>query len=87
MGGLSMQVSVLTVLFGCKHRKTTFPLTRTGAARPDANGTFVTCVDCGKEFRYDWETMRIGEAVKRPQMAAGEHQIEACARRVVVRSS
>ena len=22
-------------------------------------GTYVACLDCGKEFRYDWQQMRI----------------------------
>ena len=26
-------------------------------------GTYVVCVDCGKQFAYDWERMRIGEAL------------------------
>ena len=79
-----MLASLVAVLFGCRHRRTTFPLTRTGATQAEANGTFVTCVDCGKEFKYDWATLRIGEAVTRHQIAPGEHQIEACAKSYVV---
>jgi hypothetical protein len=26
-------------------------------------GTYVTCLDCGKEFAYDWKAMRVGQAV------------------------
>jgi hypothetical protein len=41
------------LLFGCSHQRTTFPLTLNRA-----NGPYVTCLDCGKEFAYDWKEMR-----------------------------
>lgn len=53
----------LHVLFGCPHKKTTFPQTRrqreyvSGIQRPA--GTFVSCLDCGREFAYDWQAMKI----------------------------
>jgi hypothetical protein len=35
-------------------------------------GTYVVCLDCGKELGYDWAEMRIGAAVdeKEPARAA-----------------
>jgi len=33
-------------------------------------GTYVACLDCGKEFPYDWGEMRIGKAVSRPLPAS-----------------
>jgi hypothetical protein len=60
---------LFNTLFGCSHQRTTFPLTParkspgasfSGAAR---SGTYVTCLDCGKEFAYDWKAMRVGEPV------------------------
>jgi hypothetical protein len=33
------------------------------AAQNQRHGTYVVCLDCGQEFRYDWKEMRIGEAV------------------------
>lgn len=38
-------------LFGCSHRRTTFPLTK--------KRTYVVCLECGREFQYDWQKMRI----------------------------
>jgi len=55
--------SLLENIFGCAHRRTTFPLTpsrnsrRAEAAR---RGTYIVCLDCGKEFDYNWKEMRIG---------------------------
>ncbi len=50
-------------IFGCRHARYSFPITvRAGSRRnPTAQrtGTYVACLDCGKEFRYDWHEMRI----------------------------
>jgi hypothetical protein len=35
-------------------------------------GTYVSCLDCGKEFAYDWKAMRVGQAV--PDRVAGVTQ-------------
>jgi hypothetical protein len=49
-------------LFGCAHRHCTFPRT---AKKPGAGlTTYVVCLDCGKEFPYDWQEMRVGAEVK-----------------------
>jgi hypothetical protein len=62
-------------LFGCSHQRTTFPITARGrrpgaAAAPASNRTYVVCLDCGKEFEYDWKSMRVGEAADAPRAAA-----------------
>ena len=48
--------------FGCPHRTITFPLTR--MVRGIRRETYVTCVECGKEFSYDWQRMRLGKQIK-----------------------
>ena len=64
-----MLQSLFDTLFGCSHQRTTFPITParripgTTNSNTLRNGTYVTCLDCGKEFAYDWKTMRIGQAV------------------------
>jgi len=60
-----MLQSLLNTLFGCTHQRTTFPMTparRNGYQAPGAtrNGTYIVCLDCGKEFAYDWNQMRVG---------------------------
>jgi hypothetical protein len=58
-----MVAKLLDVLFGCWHTHYSFPLTvRHGSRRNGAaalTGTYVVCLDCGKELPYDWEEMRI----------------------------
>jgi hypothetical protein len=62
-----MLTSVINALFGCAHRKTTFPLTpgrRSGYSTDSLETrakTYVVCLDCGREFDYDWKTMKVGE--------------------------
>ena len=53
----------LDVLFCCNHQKLSFPITVRGARRrtPAASttGTYVVCLDCGQEFPYDWNEMKV----------------------------
>ena len=64
--------SIFNSLFGCSHPRTTFPITpgrkNAGFSAPGAirTGTYVACLACGKEFAYDWESMRIGQPVGAP---------------------
>jgi len=67
--------SMMNTLFGCGHQRTTFPITlrRSYAGSTAVSGsvgsTYVACLDCGKEFAYDWKSMRIGQAVVTPVAA------------------
>jgi len=65
--------SILNALFGCSHNRTTFPLTpgrRPASAGAHRHGTYVVCLDCGQEFTYNWDEMRVGEQVGRRSYAA-----------------
>ena len=60
--------NLLNALMGCSHRRTTFPITparKSGflPAPGQRHSTYVVCLDCGKEFGYDWAEMHIGEPV------------------------
>jgi hypothetical protein len=50
-------------VFGCAHQHYGFPMTiRAGKRRNPAaslTGTYVVCLDCGKEMAYDWNEMKI----------------------------
>ena len=53
----------LDVVFGCTHKHYSFPITVRGARRRSAaasvTGTYVVCLDCGQEFPYDWDKMKL----------------------------
>ncbi len=59
--------SLLEIFCGCLHRRTTFPISpsrkapRSEGAR---RGTYIVCLDCGKEFDYNWKEMRIGDQLE-----------------------
>lgn len=62
-------LNLIDVLFGCRHQRCSFPITRkTGERRSGAaalTGTYRVCLDCGREFAYDWQTMEVVDAKKR----------------------
>ena len=66
-----MIAKLVEAFFGCRHSRYSFPVTvRRAKYRPQAaalTGTYVACLDCGKEFAYDWDGMQIGR-----QVAAGK---------------
>lgn len=76
-----MLASLMNSLFGCSHSRTTFPLTpsrRTQlSSESSRQGTYVVCLDCGKEFDYNWKEMRIGNAVGARAVAAHANSLSA----------
>ena len=71
--------SLFNTLFRCSHRRTTFPLTQARTTDADASEIYVVCLDCGKQFVYDWEHMRIAKPV---DIAAGSSAVDAEAPRI-----
>jgi predicted transcriptional regulator len=61
-----MITTLVDALFGCWHRNYSFPITAKRSARrsPAAavTGTYVVCLDCGKEFPYSWQEMKVVSA-------------------------
>ncbi|HWW13254.1 MAG TPA: hypothetical protein VN310_01230 [Candidatus Dormibacteraeota bacterium] len=59
----SWMAKLIDVFFGCRHSRYSFPVTvRRMARRPQAGaltGTYVACLDCGREFPYDWQEMKV----------------------------
>jgi hypothetical protein len=55
--------NLFDMMFGCRHTNYSFPITTKGAKRrtPAASltGTYIVCLDCGKEFAYDWKEMKV----------------------------
>ena len=58
--------NLFDMLFGCWHSNCSFPLTRRRGQRKSpaaaVTGTYVVCLDCGKEFPYDWNEMKVVSA-------------------------
>jgi hypothetical protein len=57
-------MNLLDVVFGCSHKHCSFPITVRGKLRRSSEaasitGTYVVCLDCGKEFAYDWNAMKL----------------------------
>ncbi|MFZ0478465.1 MAG: hypothetical protein WAL71_04895 [Terriglobales bacterium] len=61
-----MLAKIMDTMFGCRHPRYSFPLTiRAGSLRAKAGartGTYVTCLDCGREFSYDWQEMKVASS-------------------------
>jgi hypothetical protein len=76
-----MIAKLLDACFGCWHNHYSFPITvRPGSRRNTAaslTGTYVVCLDCGKEFPYDWQQMKVitsrAEAHRRVHALAAKH--------------
>jgi hypothetical protein len=58
-----MITKLYDLFFGCRHSRYSFPVTvRRAVRRPQAavlTGTYVACLDCGKELPYDWREMKV----------------------------
>jgi hypothetical protein len=60
----------VTSLFGCAHQHCTFPISSrklgwTPSCGSPSMNTYIVCLDCGKEFPYDWQKMKIVSPTKR----------------------
>ncbi len=71
-----MLTRLMDMFFGCRHSRYSFPVTLRGAVRRNPasslTGTYVVCLDCGREFPYDWQQMRVidSAAEKRAYVAS-----------------
>jgi hypothetical protein len=57
-----MMAKLWDAFFGCLHNHYSFPITVRSHSRSAAaalTGTYVVCLDCGKEMPYDWDQMRV----------------------------
>jgi hypothetical protein len=75
-----MFAKVLESFFGCWHSHYSFPITVKRGRRSAAalvTGTYVVCLDCGKELPYDWQQMRIVgmDAERRPVAALATKEV------------
>ena len=65
---------VANVFFGCWHHHYSFPITIKNGSRSRASfptGTYVVCLECGKEMPYDWKQMKIVHGRRSEPAAVG----------------
>jgi hypothetical protein len=55
--------TLLNLVFRCSHRRLTRPLAPITKAGQPQSQSYVVCLDCGKQFEYDLNEMRIGRAI------------------------
>ena len=67
-------MSLFDLVFGCWHKRCSFPITVCGNLRRSTaafvTGTYVACLDCGREFPYDWSQMKMLASKPRAAWAA-----------------
>jgi hypothetical protein len=61
--------SILEHIFSCPHRRLTRPITPVSKPGEPAGETYVVCLDCGRQFAYDWDQMRVGKPIARSAKA------------------
>lgn len=56
-------LKLINTFFFCRHKKCTFPMTRKPGEQRSGTaavtGTYYVCLECGKEFAYDWHAMEV----------------------------
>jgi hypothetical protein len=78
-----MIAELFDTVFGCKHSHYSFPISVRPASRRSSasklTGTYVACLDCGREFPYDWQEMKVitSQAERRNYVASLSHNAAA----------
>jgi hypothetical protein len=62
-----MSALMAHLLFRCPHRRLTRPITPVSKPGVPSGETYVVCLECGQQFHYDWENMRLGGPVPREE--------------------
>ena len=53
--------SLVNLIFRCSHPRLTRPVTPVAKDGNANGGTYVVCLDCGKQFSYDLKKMSVGK--------------------------
>jgi hypothetical protein len=69
-----MVAKMIDLLFGCRHKQLTRPITRTHRPGTPAGLVYVVCLECGKQFHYDVTNMQIGPPVLAAPAASSSPQ-------------
>jgi hypothetical protein len=68
---------VFSILFGCRHKRITRPMTPARKPGAQMGSTYVVCLDCGQQFHYDVANMRMGAQVAVTQASKGSSSFQA----------
>lgn len=60
-----MKGSILNRALDCRHKRLTWPITPVKKPGVPSGETYVVCLDCARQFAYDWDNMRTGEPIAR----------------------
>ncbi len=65
--------SLMNLLFRCGHRRLMGPMTPTRRSGSAEEGSYLVCLDCGKRFAYDTQSMKVGKPIETadPEHRAG----------------
>lgn len=62
--GVQVIDTLVNLLFRCSHRRLTRPVAPITKAGQPHSQSYVVCLDCGKQFEYDTQEMRIGKLIE-----------------------
>jgi len=86
-----MLAKIMDTVFGCRHSRYSFPMTIRAGSRRATNGvrtgTYVVCLDCGREFGYDWQDMKIAGSRTDGTRAIAASQAREVARPLVTKEA
>ena len=61
---------MVNLLFGCRHKRVTRPITPVHKVGESAGDTYVACLDCGRQLHYELRAMRVGKPLPTPPPGA-----------------
>ena len=64
---------MFSLLFGCRHRQLTRPITQVRKPHTQPATAYVACLDCGQRFHYDVQNMQMGAPVNAPAAGSSSH--------------
>ena len=68
--------AMMNLLFSCRHRRITRPITPVHKAGSEPSVTYVVCLDCGQQLHYDLARMCVGKAIPRSSNVNDDGQFQ-----------
>ena len=62
-------------LFDCQHKRYCFPITMRRASN-SYKETFVVCLDCGREYAYDFSEMKLGRPLSEVEQERSDRRAQ-----------